>query len=108
MACGDDTGTILVWDAATGKRLRAFPGAVADYGQMAFSPDGRLLASPGPDGLIRLWDLASGWQLAAWAGHTAPARAVAFSPDGRTLASSGQTDKAIIPAPRIWRRYGLD
>jgi hypothetical protein len=56
---------------------------------MAFSPDGRLLASCSEDSTVRLWDLASGTHRRTLTGHTGIVRGVAFSPDGRLLASCG-------------------
>ena len=50
---------------------------------VAFSPDGRRLASAGDDGTVRLWDPATGAELATLTGHTGRVTAVAFSPDGR-------------------------
>jgi WD40 repeat protein len=56
---------------------------------VAFSPDGRLLAS-GSTGqqMIKLWDVASGREVRTLKGHTDWVWSVAFSPDGRLLASS--------------------
>jgi WD40 repeat protein len=56
---------------------------------VAFSPNGRQLASASSDTRLRLWDVATGKMLRLFAGHTAAVGSVAFSPDGRTLASGG-------------------
>jgi WD40 repeat protein len=63
---------------------------------LAFSPDGKTLASGSMDKTIILWDVASSQPLAPpLTGHTASVWSVAFSPDGQTLAS-GSFDTNII------------
>ena len=64
---------------------------------VAFSPDGRLLATASEDKTARLWDPATGKHLRALTGHTGPVLSVAFSPDGRLLATTSWDHTA-----RLW------
>ncbi|KAL3469681.1 WD40 repeat-like protein [Aspergillus californicus] len=64
---------------------------------VAFSPNGRLLASSSDDNTVRLWDPATGALEQTLEGHSDSVLSVAFSPDGRLLASSS-SDKTV----RLW------
>src|SRR5262245_1175769 len=57
---------------------------------VAFSPDGKHLATGAADGKLRLWDLASGRELASFSGHSKLIRSIAFSPDGSRIASASE------------------
>ncbi len=63
---------------------------------VAFSPDGRTLASGAADGAIILWDVATGERLRTLQGHADMVLNVAFSPDGRTLASASEDGTIIL------------
>jgi WD40 repeat protein len=97
VALGQD-GRIDVWHLSTRRLLCAFPGHLAGVECLAFSADGKLLASGGGDRTVRLWDLTTGRELLPFAAHRADVQSLGFSPDGRLLAS-GCADGTV----RLWR-----
>jgi WD40 repeat protein len=87
------------WCAAqdTRKERLTLRGHTQLINSLAFSPDGKTLASAGWDKKILLWDVNTGQNIATLEGHTMAAWALAFSPDGKILASTG-TDDTV----RVW------
>lgn len=67
---------------------------------VAFSPDGKTIASASHDRTIRLWNK-DGTLLHTLIGHTGKVKGVAFSPDGQTIASSSE-DLTV----RLWNTDG--
>src|ERR687892_563205 len=64
------SGTVRIWDAATGEERHVLRGHEAVVTRPAFSPDGRWLAAGGEDGTVRIWDVAAGTEEMTLAGYT--------------------------------------
>ncbi|MCP4697571.1 MAG: hypothetical protein GY862_12085, partial [Gammaproteobacteria bacterium] len=90
--------TIALWDVDSGDCLRRWQAAThyGGYVQLAvaWSPDGRVLASGDSDNTIALWNPDNGNCLRRWQGHENMVYSVAWSPDGCILAS-GSDDGTI-------------
>ncbi len=86
---------VKVWDIGSGELLLNMP-MPSFVSNVAFSPDGKLLAGAVGDGTIRLWSTATGEERAVLEGHTGFVWSVAFSPDGTTLASGGDDGTANL------------
>jgi WD40 repeat protein len=119
--CGDDIPRLF--ETATGKERRRYQSKTAakpeppkedglaagiaqlmDLGELgrmpggdvAISPDGKLLAHSRPGGKISIWDVAGGKELGELAGHQAQVSALTFAPDGKTLASGSRDTSALL------------
>ena len=109
LVSGSDDNTIRLWDVDTGETERILTGHAGEFDvdngpfsvkgvkSVAFSPDGKTLASGGGDNVIHLWDIGTGNRKMTLVGHTNGVFSLAFSPDGETLAS-GSVDSDI----RLW------
>jgi WD40 repeat protein/serine/threonine protein kinase len=100
--CSGDHGSrpeneIRVHDMATGRRLVSLTNHTSRVWSLAFSPDGRWLASASSDQTVRLWDAATWREANRFPGHGSEVRTVAFSPDGKLVASGGK-DATV----RLW------
>ena len=92
-------GTLGVWiyDTATDKEITLLNGFGWGVSAIAYSPDGKILASGSASGTIRLWDTETDEILQTLDDHWRSVRSLAFSPDGSMLAS-GSRDRTV----RLW------
>ena len=77
--------SVRFWDVKTGRLLRAWKMPSNSVYRIAFSPDGKTLATASD--VVRLWDIETGQERTTFEGHTHLVWDVAFSPDGRALAT---------------------
>ena len=92
--------TILLWDTQTGQLKTTLTGHLDTVNSVAFSPDGKTLASGSRDETIRLWDVSTGELRLTFAGHADGVSEVIYSPDGKMLASHGGDEMM-----RLWNAH---
>jgi WD40 repeat protein len=90
-------GQAGIWDVESGKKLGTFSGHEDTLWDVAYSPDGSLLATGGFDNTVRVWDVESGVQRLVLRGHDLVVGRLAFSPDGSKLVSGAGDGTA-----RVW------
>jgi len=121
LASGGRDNVIRLFEAASGKEIRRLVGhrprsympgkdaknpvdtlvsATGEGGvnSVAFSPDGKVLASGGWDDTLRLWNVETGKEIRKIDAHKAMVGHVLFSPDGKVLASRGGLDGTV----KVW------
>src|SRR5262249_42630073 len=100
-----ENAALRLWEVATGREVLTIPTNDSLVNSIAFSPDGRVLAS-GSTEAIRLWDVATGKEVLRLGGHGASVVSLCFDPVGKTLAS-GQSDSTVLIWDLAPRRTGL-
>jgi WD40 repeat protein len=89
-AAGTGDKDVKLWNVATHEEIKRLPAGNNGTHALAFSADGRFLASGNRDGVVQVWDVESAAALATVSTHQGTISALAFSRNGRTLASVGE------------------
>ena len=97
LASGSKDKTIQIWDLATGKSIRTFPGDSSTIWSLAFDSDGTRLVTGTGFWRVMLWDLQTGQLIRRNLDHAASVWSVAISRDGQLIAS-GSGDNTT----KIW------
>jgi hypothetical protein len=92
---------VRLWDLTTGKELWRAAGHQSWVRFVAFSTDGKTLASGGGDGSVRLWETATGKERGRFDGHRHSIACGAFAPGDRLLAT-GSADTTVL----VWDLSG--
>jgi WD40 repeat protein len=93
---------IRLYEVATGRVVATMNGHEETTRGLAFSPDGRWLASGSGDQwsandcTVRIWSIATGRELRRFEGHRGRVNAVAFTPDGRSVVSGSEDATALV------------
>ena len=90
-ATGHSDGTVTIW----GSMRTNFPAHRRRVIGVAFSPDGRILATGGEEGTAKLWEAATHREIATLKGHLRSVHSRGISPDSRRLATGNGDEEAV-------------
>jgi tetratricopeptide (TPR) repeat protein len=89
-----------------GKEIQTLKGHSAGVSSVAFSPDGKTIATGSGDNTVKLWNL-EGKEIQTLKGHSSRVWSVAFSPDGKTIATGSWDNTVKLWSLDLDRQKGL-
>jgi RNA polymerase sigma factor (sigma-70 family) len=89
---------VYLWDLAASREVSPFPHHYAEVTAVAFTPDGKLLATASADRSVGLWEADTGGLVDRFGDHRGRVRALAVSPDGKFVASAAEGESTV----RLW------
>jgi serine/threonine protein kinase len=93
----DVDNTVQIWNALTGDDILIYRQHFYFVNAVAWSPDGKKIASASADTNVQVWNVATGGNILTYRGHSSKVNAVAWSPDGKKIASAS-ADRTV----QIW------
>jgi WD40 repeat protein len=93
-------GSVIIWDARSGGRIRELRGHSQDALWAAYHPDGRRIVTASGDETARVWDAETGRELLLVRCRFGPLRCARFSPDGARLVTTGSMWR-VPPPPNV-------
>jgi len=93
--------TVQILDLPSQKTLLTYTGHVSQVLAIAYSPNGRYIASGGYDWTVQVWEAATGRLQFLYQGHSAPVRDVSWSPDSHYLVSCGDDGTVQVWQPEL-------
>jgi WD40 repeat protein len=94
---------VRIWDVATGNFTATLAGHSDEVNAVAWSPDGKLLASASDDGTVQLWDAQAHVPIkTVLEGGRGPIVSLAFSHDGGLLASGDDRGLVVLADTSAW------
>src|SRR6266702_2904892 len=96
-ANADVDNTVQIWNALTGDNPLIYRDHFYFVNAVAWSPDGKKIASASADTNVQVWNAGTGSNALTYRGHSSKVNAVAWSPNGMRIASAGD-DRTV----QIW------
>jgi len=93
---------VQIWNASTGEKILRYGGNTGAVAMLAWSPDGKNIASAHntvltpANSTVQIWNAANRMELLRYQGHTGLINAVAWAPDGKYISSASDDDTVQI------------